>query len=76
MELLHKLETIFSKVLKKTITLKKHYTANDIQDWTSFTHIQLIHEIEKQFNIKFSFQDILSFQNIEDIINKIKDKQL
>lgn len=56
------------------ITLKKDTTADDIEDWDSLTHVQLIVAIEKHFNIRFTALEIQSFKNIGGICDSIKAK--
>lgn len=73
--ILSQVETIFRDVLdNEDIVLTDATTANDIDDWDSLTHIQLIVAIEKYFRIKFTSREILSWNNVGEMISCIVTK--
>lgn len=49
-------------------------TANDIEDWDSLTHLQLISEIESAYKIKFTMGEIQGFANIGELIDTVMKK--
>lgn len=71
-----KLNEIFEDVLDlaSTPNLTDLTTANDIEEWDSLTHIQLIVAIEKQFKIKFTSKEILSWQNVGQMVDCLATK--
>lgn len=74
-EILAKVEEIFRDVLaNQSIVLSEETTAEDIEEWTSLTHVQLISEMEKDLNIKFSLREMLSWQSVGEIISSIEKK--
>jgi len=75
-EIFTKLNEIFKDVLDldDSSNLTDSTTANDIEEWDSLTHIQLIVAIEKQFKIKFTSKEILSWQNVGEMIDCINKK--
>lgn len=74
-EILSQVEGIFHDILDdETIVLTDSSTANDIEDWDSLTHIQLIVAIEKHFRIKFTSREILSWNNVGEMIDCIAGK--
>ena len=65
-----KLEEILKKVFKiEKINLES--SMDDISEWDSFTHIQLISAIEKEFNVKVEFYDAMIMTSIPIIKKKI-----
>ena len=65
-----KLEEILKKVFKiEKINLEG--SIEDISEWDSFTHIQLISVIEKEFKIKVEFNDAMVMTSIPIIKKKI-----
>jgi len=49
-------------------------TANDIEDWDSLNHINLLVAIQKEFNIKISLDELQQLNNVGAIINLILKK--
>ena len=75
-EVLATITTIFRDVLDDdSIILKPETTAEDIEEWDSLTHIQLIVAIEKKFGFKFSASEINSFKNIGEMCEAILKKK-
>ena len=65
-----KLEKILKKVFK-TEKINLEGSIEDISEWDSFTHIQLISTIEKEFKIKVEFNDAMVMTSIPIIKKKI-----
>ena len=49
-------------------------TAEDVEDWTSLTHIQLIVAVEKKFGIKFTTVEVMKLKNVGEFIGLIEKK--
>lgn len=58
----------------ENIVLNDSITASDIDEWDSLAHIQLVVALEKEFNIKFTSKEILSWKNIGEIVDCIQEK--
>jgi|TARA_B110000116_G_C16409911_1_gene391297 acyl carrier protein len=72
-ELSSKLEIL----LKKTFgidSMDPESTMEDIPEWNSFKHLELIIEIEKEFKIKLEFTDTIKMNSIPLIKNKIVER--
>ena len=71
-EILSQVEEIFRDVLDNTeIVLQEVTTSDDIIEWDSLSHIQLIVEIEKHFHVDFPAMQIISWKNVGDMIDYI-----
>ena len=58
----------------ETIIICDETTADDIEDWDSLEHINLITSIERHFGIKFSMSEAVRFKNVGDMIDTILTK--
>jgi RimJ/RimL family protein N-acetyltransferase/acyl carrier protein len=63
---------VISKVLKKKLSLEKNIKMNDIVEWDSIYHFDIVSSIEKKFNKKFSNEEILKSSSTESIYKIIK----
>ena len=75
-EITGKLTSVFQKVLEeKDLTITRDMTAHDVEKWDSLRHIQLISEVESAFGIKFKLREIMSMNNVGDLIDLIYAKR-
>lgn len=73
--ILNRLNVVISDFFKKeklAITLTT--TANDIEEWDSLNHMNLIRTIEEEFNIEFEFFEVMGFENIGELVKSIEQK--
>lgn len=69
------LTTIFHDVLDDdSIVLSPALTADDVEDWDSFNHINLIVAIEARFGIKFLTAELESMQTVGHLVDLIQTK--
>jgi acyl carrier protein len=57
-----------------SLQINPQTTADDIEEWDSLTHIDLIVAIEKAFKIKFSTAEVTGMKNVEDLLSLIERK--
>lgn len=63
----------FVKILEhENFELDDLTTAKDVDGWESITHLLIMNEVEKSFNIKFKLMDLMSMENVGDLINVVK----
>ena len=75
-QILKQLEEVFRSVFDdEQIVLTPETTADDIEEWDSLTHIQLVVAIEKSFHVKFTAREIMEWPNIAAITDSIVAKQ-
>jgi len=72
-EIFEKLNEIFEDVLDldETPNLTDETAANDIEEWDSLSHIQLIVAIEKGFKVKFTSAEIMKWKNVGEMVDTI-----
>jgi len=71
---LNELDRKLEKIVKDTLQSKKvtlESSMEDIPEWDSLKHIQLIIAIEEKFDITIDFSDTLDMTSIPLIKNKI-----
>ena len=75
-EILTQLQEIFCDTLDiANIALEQTTTSDDIEEWDSLSHIQLVVAIEKYFGVKFTSEEILEWQNVGDMVKNIEEKK-
>ena len=68
------MKKVFRRIIPGADDLKDHMTASEVPEWDSLKHILLITEIEKEFNITFSLDDMLNMQSFDDIFTAVTKK--
>lgn len=75
-EILSKLNEIFIDVmdLDNDFILTEDMSADDIEEWDSLSHIQLMVGIEKTFGIKFTAKEVLDWEEVRNCVDSIESK--
>lgn len=75
MSVTEKLQEIFRDIFDdEEIELFDDMTAADVEDWDSLSHITLIGEIESEFSITFTTEEIIATKNVGEFIKLIESK--
>jgi len=70
-----KLTNVFRETFgDESIVISDETTANDIEGWDSLSHVNLIIAIELAFDIEFTTSEIISFENVGQMIACIEEK--
>lgn len=72
-------EEVFSKVIEiiqdvfddDSLVIVEETVAKDVAGWDSLNHLQLMNEIEDEFEIKFTMGEVQGFSNVGELIDSI-----
>ena len=74
-QVIEQLQAIFCDVFDNDeIEITEDSVAEDIDEWDSLGHIQLVKELEKVFSIKFTSKEIMSWENVGEMIDSILNR--
>ena len=73
-EVYERLNNVFRDVFDdESITLTDETTANDIEDWDSFEHINLVVAVQDEFSFKIPMGKVVSMQNVGEMVDIIME---
>ena len=73
--ILEELQEIFRDVLDQPdLILTRQSNANNVEDWDSLAHINLVTAIEKRYKIRFALGELQDLKDVGDMIDLIKVK--
>jgi len=68
-----KLQTIFRVVFDdNTIELSDAMTAEDVEEWDSLNHINLIVAVEKEFGIRFTTREVYAANTVGEFVDMLE----
>ena len=74
-EILNKVNEVFRDVLDEPeLIITEATSADDIKEWDSLNHLQIIFGIEKSFSIKFTSNEISNFLTVGDMCYALASK--
>ena len=74
-EILKQVNKIFIDVLdNEDIVLHNETSADDIEEWDSLNHIQLVVAIEKHFKQRFTSREIQNWKNVGEMCGAIESR--
>lgn len=59
----------------ESIEVSAETTAEDIEDWDSLEHINLVVAVEKRFDVKFSMGEVTGMKNVGEMVGIILERQ-
>jgi len=72
---LDNLEPVFREVFDDgSIILSRETTADDIEEWDSLTHMNLVIALELKFKIKFALGELQKLKNVGEMLDMINRK--
>ena len=77
MNVMEKLETVFRREFDdETILLTAGTTADDISEWDSLSHVNLILAVEKAFDLRFNVTEIATLENVGQLADIIQQRSI
>ena len=74
-DILAQLQPIFRDVLDQpTLTVTRDSSGNNVDDWDSFAHINLVMSVERHFKIKFALGELQELKNVGEMTDLIEEK--
>ena len=74
-ELMDKLTEIFREVMDNDeIVLNDETTSEDIEEWDSLSHIELIHVIGKELGVKITSMEFRGWENVGEMVESLLQK--
>lgn len=75
--MIERVQTIFREVFNnQQLTIHPDILTNEIKMWDSLTHLELIAAIEKEFDLKFTFNEVMRCNSVKEIIALIGQKKV
>lgn len=74
-ELWERLNAVFREVFDDdNILLNESTTSDDIEDWDSLEHINLIEAVEHEFNLRFKMKEVSGMKNVGEMAEIIFER--
>jgi acyl carrier protein len=74
-DLFEQVQTVFQTVFEDpALQLTRSMTAEDVEGWDSFAHINLIMALEIKFGVKFRLAELQELNCVGDMIDKLGTK--
>lgn len=74
-QILQRVNDVFHDVFDdQTITVARETTADDVADWDSLIHIELILAMEEEFGLKFAMSEVTGMKNVGEMIGIIMNR--
>ncbi|MCI9462638.1 MAG: acyl carrier protein [Lachnospiraceae bacterium] len=74
-EVLEKINEVFRNIFEKeNLVISEDTSADDIEGWDSLQHVKILVMLEQEFHVEFDIDEIISMDNIGDMVRIIKGK--
>lgn len=74
-DIIERLNEVFQDVFDdEDIVVDEETTADDIEDWDSIEHINLISAVESEFGIRFTMGEVSGMKNVGEMISIIESR--
>ena len=74
-ELFNGVQDIFRDIFDEDdMVLKDKTSSDDVEEWDSLNHINLVSAIEKEFEIRFSLGELMALKDVGSMIDLMVEK--
>ncbi len=74
-EIYDRLTDVFRLVMDNdSIILQDNTCSDDIEEWDSLAHVQLIDAIQKEFHVKVTAKEMVSWPNVGAMVSTLEEK--
>ena len=74
-EIYDRLNNVFRDIFDDdSIVVTAETTSNDIEDWDSLEHINLVVAVEQEFGMKFNMNEVTTMKNVGEMVEIIKSR--
>ena len=74
-EIFYRLQEIFKDIFDDpSLVISDSTSSDDIDEWDSLNHINLVVAIEKEFKIKFSFAELAGLKDVGAMVDLMIEK--
>ncbi len=72
-ELLEQIQGIFQDVFDRPdLVVTRESNAQNVEDWDSLTHVNIILAIEHRYKVKFALGEVRSLNNVGELITALE----
>ncbi|MFP6906569.1 MAG: acyl carrier protein [Verrucomicrobiota bacterium] len=74
-EMFSRVEGIFRDIFDdEQLAIARETVADDIEDWDSLNHINLVTALESEFAIRFALGELQGLKNVGDMLDLVQQK--
>jgi acyl carrier protein len=74
-EVYTRLQKVFDETFLDEVIVTPGLTANDVEEWTSLSHVSLVLAIEQEFGIRFRIGEVEATQNVGELAELIQKRE-
>ena len=72
---LEQLQPIFQDILDQPdLVITRESNAQNVEDWDSLAHINLVTAVEKHFKVKFALGELQELKNVGEMVDLVHKK--
>jgi|TARA_B110000090_G_scaffold158252_1_gene174178 acyl carrier protein len=74
-ELLNRIQGIFRDIFDENdMIIENNTSSDDVEEWDSLNHINLVSAIEKEFKIKFALGELIALKDVGGMVDLMVEK--